>query len=572
MPSAPEDAIRRAFTENGLDPQLGLAIARHESNLNPQAVNMTGGDGARGGSYGSAQMSLKTAQGLGFAGKPEELLDPDTNAKYQAALVKQLHTQYGGDVRNIVSAYNSGKPYDDAPDSTRDSYVPGVMAHLNEDGGDTASRQSGPTPETGPASLEDMRKLLLSMRSKPVDIESMLPKPLTPQAPDPSIIQTALDNATRAGLVHNITHTHNPSTYEFMHGASGPTQFGGDSGKLLQQQAMAPAKAAMTGYEQAKEQAATQNKYAEDKAKLGVQAQLGEEKNSSAEMRGLLTGYFGSRNTQAKGETAKTVAEIGAKGKVTAAHITAGDSAGEIDPGIYDREADRYNTTGGIQTPKGLRGAAARKFVTEVMNRAEAKSSGSATPPRPLAQAAAESKADSASLNKLTTNADQMKVFEGTAKGNLITLRDTLAKIRDTGSPLLNKPFRQWDNIVEGSPEMAAYNAARQIVTPEVAKVLSSATGNGSLTDTSQAHVSTVLDPNATAAQQLAAIDVILRDFDNRSRSADTTKAEVSRRLAGPAASAGKVTVHEKATGKKARFDRATADQILQDPGYEEVR
>jgi hypothetical protein len=93
--------------------------------------------------------------------------------------------------------------------------------------------------------------------------------------------------------------------------------------------------------------------------------------------------------------------------------------------------------------------------------------------------------------------------------------------------------MRSWDTNALGAPEMAAYNAARTIVTPEVAKVLQSAAGTGVLTDTSQKHVDTVLDPNATAAQQLAAIDVILQDFANRRSSADATKQEIRGRIGG---------------------------------------
>lgn len=127
-----EANIRSEFKRAGLDPDLGVAIAAHESGLKSKAVNNTGGDALRGGSYGAAQMSMLTAKGLGFTGTSEELMTPAVNAHYQAMLVKQLSTQHGGDLGDIVAAYNSGKPLAESPESTRNDYVPDVMRRLNQ--------------------------------------------------------------------------------------------------------------------------------------------------------------------------------------------------------------------------------------------------------------------------------------------------------------------------------------------------------------------------------------------------------------------------------------------------------
>src|SRR5260370_32866700 len=82
-----EAIIRKAYSDAGVSPDLGVAIALHEGRgtLRPEAVNNTGGDAARGGSYGASQVSLQTARELGFKGTPQELLDPATNARYAAA-------------------------------------------------------------------------------------------------------------------------------------------------------------------------------------------------------------------------------------------------------------------------------------------------------------------------------------------------------------------------------------------------------------------------------------------------------------------------------------------------------
>jgi hypothetical protein len=126
-----EAIIREEFASAGLDPNLGVAIGKHESGLNPEAVNMTGGDLRRGGSFGPMQMSLATARDLGFTGTTQELMEPRTNTGLAAKLVKQLSGRFS-DPKDIISAYNSGRPLSQAPASTREQYVPGVLSHLSE--------------------------------------------------------------------------------------------------------------------------------------------------------------------------------------------------------------------------------------------------------------------------------------------------------------------------------------------------------------------------------------------------------------------------------------------------------
>lgn len=130
----------RAFEDESVRPALGLAIARHESNFNAKAMNNTGSDARRGGSFGLCQMSMLTARHLGYQGEFEGLLQPKVNAKLAAKLCaeNQLRVPIStvrdeNNVKwafNMASMYNSGHMYADCPRSTREMYCPKVVSYF----------------------------------------------------------------------------------------------------------------------------------------------------------------------------------------------------------------------------------------------------------------------------------------------------------------------------------------------------------------------------------------------------------------------------------------------------------
>jgi soluble lytic murein transglycosylase-like protein len=82
------------------------SVIELESSWNPNAVNLSDPTGA----YGLGQILFSTAQGLGYTGTPQGLLDPATNINLIAKLISQLIHSYGDDFRRVYSAYNSGNP------------------------------------------------------------------------------------------------------------------------------------------------------------------------------------------------------------------------------------------------------------------------------------------------------------------------------------------------------------------------------------------------------------------------------------------------------------------------------
>ncbi len=141
------EALRNAFTSEGLDPDWGEALGETETNLRPLS-NLTGPDLARGGSYGPTQISRQTARAYGYAGAMEDLLsDPELAARLTASMVRQGFAERGGSLdgddyvpnpnresvlrfgppasfRDMLSVWNAGRPYAQAPASTVSAYVP----------------------------------------------------------------------------------------------------------------------------------------------------------------------------------------------------------------------------------------------------------------------------------------------------------------------------------------------------------------------------------------------------------------------------------------------------------------
>jgi soluble lytic murein transglycosylase-like protein len=142
--------------EAGIDPAITLALVQHESSFNPNAYNPERGtisaqrhaelmryagivsqseldDPEKLGSRGLFQIYALTALRLGFAPRQtlDELFDVPTNTMYGIKLLKELTGRYS-DVRDVFAAYNSGKPYAQAPATTRDQYVPAVVRLYNQ--------------------------------------------------------------------------------------------------------------------------------------------------------------------------------------------------------------------------------------------------------------------------------------------------------------------------------------------------------------------------------------------------------------------------------------------------------
>jgi len=84
--------------------RLVRRVVRRESHGNPRARN--------GPYWGLMQISYPTAQGMGYQGKPEGLLDAETNLKYAVKYLAGAYLVAGGDETQAVRLYARGFYYD----------------------------------------------------------------------------------------------------------------------------------------------------------------------------------------------------------------------------------------------------------------------------------------------------------------------------------------------------------------------------------------------------------------------------------------------------------------------------
>jgi hypothetical protein len=206
--------------------------------------------------------------------------------------------------------------------------------------------------------------------------------------------------------------------------------------------------------------------------------------------------------------------------------------APNLTPEAKDIVAHQFAMTGQLP-PMGM-GKAGAKVRTDIINRSAELYKGLDLPSQQAAF-----KANQGSLVKMQGQRDAIGSFEETALKNLDQFLATAQKVVDTGSPMINKPLRGISAAVLGTPELAAYNAARQTVIPEFAKILSNPTLAGQLTDSARKEVESLIGPDATLAQAVAVAKILKTDSANRRQSLDDQIAAIQKRIATPPAGVG---------------------------------
>ena len=143
----------------------------------------------------------------------------------------------------------------------------------------------------------------------------------------------------------------------------------------------------------------------------------------------------------------------------------------------------------------------------------------------------AEFRADSGSLAAMQKQRDAITSFEQTASKNIDIFLETAGKVVDTGSPLANRAARAVSGQLLGSPNVAAYNTARQVAINEVAKIISNPNMAGVLSDSARKEVEAFNPESATLAQTVAVMRILKRDMANRTAALDDTLAATRARL-----------------------------------------
>jgi hypothetical protein len=187
---------------------------------------------------------------------------------------------------------------------------------------------------------------------------------------------------------------------------------------------------------------------------------------------------------------------------------------------------------------------------------------------------AAEYSANKNSLSATQKMRDAVVSFENTALKNWDQFERTVKPIVDSGSPILNIPLRAINQKGLGSPELLAFNAARQVAINEIAKVVSNPTMAGQLSDTARKEVEAFVPENATIAQIFAVGKILKTDMANRKQSLDDIIADQKGRLGivgrGAASTQTSVVkIRDPKTGRTGKYN-GTADEAKA-AGYEVI-
>ena len=113
----------------GVPGVLLLAICTHESGL--KNVKVLDDNGSP--TYGVCQIKISTAKMVGFQGKSEDLMIPNTNIVYSAKYLKYQLERYDGNWCMATAAYNAGtyNPSEKVPGKPRNlKYVKGIKLLL----------------------------------------------------------------------------------------------------------------------------------------------------------------------------------------------------------------------------------------------------------------------------------------------------------------------------------------------------------------------------------------------------------------------------------------------------------
>lgn len=202
----------------------------------------------------------------------------------------------------------------------------------------------------------------------------------------------------------------------------------------------------------------------------------------------------------------------------------------DLTPAGLDAAAMNYAKTGQLP-PLGMGDKQTRK---QIINRAA-----ELMPGLDLASNRADFTANQQSLANLQKQRDAIGSFEQTASKNIDIFLNTAGKVVDSGSPLANSLLRQVSGKMLGSPDQAAYEAARQVAINEIAKITSNPTMAGQLSDTARKEVENFNPANATLKQSVAVFRVLKQDMANRATALDDAIAGIKSRITSKSSSNG---------------------------------
>jgi hypothetical protein len=174
--------------------------------------------------------------------------------------------------------------------------------------------------------------------------------------------------------------------------------------------------------------------------------------------------------------------------------------------------ADTYRTTGKMPGNLGRNPAMQAKILDRVAQDASASGDNAAA----IAARTAARGANTQALGQMTKLEANTKSYYDTMDKNLTNLMDLQGKVDTSGSPLINKALRAWQQGVTGDPEVAKYVTYLNAVQGEYAKIKSGSLGNQAASDASRKEAAEVINKYMSAGGIAAVAEGMRGEGHNR--------------------------------------------------------
>jgi hypothetical protein len=237
--------------------------------------------------------------------------------------------------------------------------------------------------------------------------------------------------------------------------------------------------------------------------------------------------------------------------------------------------ADTYRTTGKMPAAFGRNPAMQAKVLDRVAQDAKANGDTAGA----IAARSASLKANGMALDQITKLESATTSYANTLDKNLDSLLASAKKVDSTGSPLINRAFRAWQQGVTGDKDTAQMVTWLNAVQSEYAKINSGSLGNAPVSDASRKHADEVINKNFSAGGMAAVAQAMREEKGNRLSAIAEQKASLQQQLgaapnapSGSSASAGKGSVSAdtlNAYAQKHGISPAQARRFLTSQGYQ---
>lgn len=216
-----------------------------------------------------------------------------------------------------------------------------------------------------------------------------------------------------------------------------------------------------------------------------------------------------------KGATSLKVAGVGEDG-----------STNMLSPEAKAAAAARYRVDGTLPANLG-RGVQGVRQTADILNEAARQSAEAGDTPESQRIAQLANKSNAIALNKLQSQQTMVGAFEKNFQKNADMVEGLMAKVDNTGTPLINKWINAGKRSVAGDPNISALDANIKATVNEYAKIVGGGTGSGATAQKEITKIEGLLNAAQAPEQIKAVMDVMRQETANRMSAFEDEKSQL---------------------------------------------